>query len=341
MKKVKVLLLVVVAFLLGASITSASAVSLPLATHVINNTTGDACSFNTLSSTATNNQLVISNIPSTCFGLPITAQTVSSAPSASLNFTGTITTGTITFSSPTISNPSQVVGVKTLINGWNMRTTWSYNGQTVDPISPNPGTPGVIVTVTWNQTAATQFCANVVVTTPSSTPIPWKADLLYTDPPFNGDTNLNHYQLSNGYRFIGTTPVNNRFTVEGSSSSTNTVSSTTSRTFSICNYNTPPPGVSPTAVYSQTMTTPAASYYVCKTVTVSVTNAPFYVGWESTVDVTDLKNLYLGSGGQVQGPYGGFTRTLISGNTYKITGNGWDTRAVRNNTPVSYQICWG
>lgn len=342
MKKATIITAFIALLTLMFSITTASAVHLPLEpTNTLNpdNTISCAPSTTLDAHLNTSNILEVDIIPNNCFGLPVTVNLIYNNNTVE-TFTSTVTTNTMQFSTLT-GNPADVDGAQTFINGWFIPTTWTYNGTTTDPIFPNPNTPNITVNTTWNQTAPTQYCVTVNVTTTSTTPINWLANLSYQVPPFNGDNNTSHYQFTYGYGFLTTNPINGVFTIRGTLTSTNTVSSTTPRTFNLCNYNAPPPSISTTAVYSQTETTPTPSYHVCKDVTVSVTNAPFYVGWESFVNVENLKNLYLGSGGQVKGPYGNFSRTLISGYDYRVTGTGWWTQGIRDGSPVTYQICWG
>lgn len=318
---------------------TASAVSLPIQpNNKIDLSTHSSCTTATIAAIENSGNLQITGIPASCFGLNILSQAVRS--DGDQGFSGTVTTSSITFPT-TLVSPNLVVGVKTVIDGWNIPTTWTYNNQTSDPIAPNPSTPGITVTTSWNQTAATQFCVDVTISTTSSGKIDWLADISYLQPPFNGDSNTSNYQLSNNVEFVSNTPSNGVFTIRGTGSDKK-VKTGSPIQFSICNYNAPDPAISPTANYSQTETTPSPSYWVCKTVTVAVTNAPFFVGWESTVDVTNLASNYLGAPpGSVKPPTGGFSTTQVSTYVFKVTGTGYNTKGVRNGSTVSYTICWG
>jgi len=331
------------------SLSVASAQTITINEHVLDGSKKSACATTAITATVdTTNHLTLNNINPTCYGLNLSTDIISSNSTTPTIYTATPTATSITFPS-TITTPSAVTKARTFINGWSIPTTWSYTAPVVPPTGPittNPTTPGVTTTTVYTQPSGSQFCANITVSTTSTTPINWKADLNITGVPFNGDTNLSHYQIQQSYYygFESQTPVNGKFTLISLQPSSQKVSNTQTQFITVCNYTTPPPTINPNLTYTQTQTTPTASYYVCKNVTVSVAGSPqFYVGWQATVDVTDLKNLYIpGTGGQVQGPSGGYVRTnTATPNIYTITGNGYNTQAIKDGTPVTFTICWG
>jgi hypothetical protein len=161
--------------------------------------------------------------------------------------------------------------------------------------------------------------------------------------PFNGDVNAGHYQFSYNIGFQSATPSAGIFTVVGMGAKS-TVVSGAPLSFTICNYGAPNPPVptNPSIVFSISQRSPSPSYYVCKTVTVSVTGTPYYVGWNADINVANLKSNYIPGGGHIAPPStGDYTTTLLSGTTYRVHGVGYNTSGIRPGNPVSFQLCWG
>lgn len=338
-------------FLVG-TLTISSAAQIGLADeNYLDSTQAEACMSTTVAATTTTpggNNLRINNISSNCIGLPLLAHVVTSNGVGEIQVSGTVTGATYTNTATPIPNPANVIGVKFTINGWNVPATWTYQNVTTGPIAPNPNTPGIVVTVTYNQTSATQVCATVNVSTTSTTPIPWSALLNTNGSPFNGDTNQNNYQINpnNPYRFAPGGAVNGVFTIQGRQPANQTVVAGSPRNFTVCNFNTPPPPPvnNPNVTYTVTQTTPVQSWFVCKTVTITTTGAPtFFVGWNTTVDVTDLRAVWNGgpTGGAAQITSGGFVLTPLGGNLYRVNGNGFNTWGIRDANPINFNICWG
>ncbi len=288
------------------------------------------------------NHLNVSGILSSCFGQTLTVQTLTSA-GVSQTATIVATGNTETFTT-VVTNPSSITGTYGFMNGWFVPTTWNYQAPAAVPAYVPPTYPTVSGAPTWTVTAGAQACVTLNVTSTSATPVPWQAAISTALVPWNGDTNVSDYQVSYPYALVSNTiDASGNLYVQGTTSGSNTVSSTQSQSVKVCDYNTPPPGVSSTAVYTTTVTSPAggASYYVCKTWQESVTGAPFFVGWSANVNVSDLKALYIPGGGSLHINSGGIVATLVSGTTYTISGNGYNTRSVNNTSPVSFQLCWG
>jgi hypothetical protein len=350
MRAFKVLAGAVVAALIIIGLSSASAVSLPIvSTNNLKILKAASCSTASVAVSANaSSQITVTGIASACSALPIYVQLNETGTPSTITVSSAVSGTSMTFAQ-TLANPSNVTAAFVFINNWSLPATWSYT-PTTSPYSPvyiSPTTPNTTVNVTWTQNAPTQFCGAFNVTSTSSTAVAWQVVLSVNNPPFNTDLNTGDYQFTpfNGYQFVSTTPVNGLFYIVGNMTGTSTVSSSAPINFTICDYSSPAPVVStnPAVVYITTQTqAPTASYYVCKTEQVSVTGSPLFVGWQTNIDVSDLRALYIpGTGGQEQGPFGGFSATHVSGNTYTISGTGYNTQGVNNTNPVSFQICWG
>lgn len=323
------------AALFGATflgITAASAVNAGIRDSNITALVAESCSSNTMqTSVNASNFLSLSGVPTDCVGRNASVTAINSNQANNVTATGVITGAATVFSGTTVPSPATVESTVVLIDGWQVLSQWTAPAGVAT------------ISVAWNQTASTQYCGTVNVTTTSTTPIPWQMSLVTSALPLNGDLNASHYQFSYNFGLQSTTPTAGVFTVIGLASNA-TVSSTQPRTFTICNYNAPYPAVptDPSIVFSMTQTTPSPSYYVCKTVTLSVTGTPYFVGWNADVNVSDLKSAYIPGGGHIAPPpTSQFTTTNLGGNVYRFHGVGYNTSGVRPGNPVSFQVCWG
>lgn len=220
------------------------------------------------------------------------------------------------------------------------------------PINPPPSAP-FNFTVTYSQPNGQQVCANIVVSTTSTTPVPWSATLRVTGSPFNGDTRAQNYQFNpNGQYGFTSNQVNasGNFIIEGRGVRANVVAGQ-DRVFSICNYSTPFPqgrasGVTYTvAPGNGSNYTVAPGFYVCQQFTVTTSGATqFFVGWDAVIDATPLANAYFtqtGQIGEVKGPFGGYSRVSQGNNQFLISGTGWDTAGIKDGIQQQFSVCWG
>lgn len=343
-KLTSILASTVVALLVLVGLNAASAASLGLKPNFeLQTATATACQSATMNATLdATNHLDISGISASCVGQTLTVQTLTSA---GVSQTGSATvTGTTLAYSTVVTNPSAVTGTYGFMNGWFVPTTWNYQTPAATPAYIPPTEPTVSGAPSWSVTAGAQACVTMTVTSTSATPVSWQITLVTADDPWNGDTNVGDYQVSYPYALVSNTiDASGNLYVYGTTSGSSTVSSTQSQNVKVCDYNTPAPGISPTAVYTTTVTSPASgsSYYVCKSWEESVTGAQFFVGWAVSLDLSDIKSEYIPGGGQLHVSTGGIVATLVSGNVYKISGNGYNTQSINNTTPVYFQLCWG
>lgn len=277
----------------------------------------------------------VQGIPAACAGLPlllavngtVLPSVAATAPATTFNHT---LTGTLTRAA-------------LLIDGWRVRTSIENTGE---PIDPEPGYPDITTQVVYRQVSAGQFCADVTVTTTSVAPIPWMVRLNIAGPPFNNTQS--GYQFTYGYGLTHPVPVDGQLHVAGQIASTQTVSASSSRVFYVCNYGplNPPsiPGPESGITFSQSTVYPTQTgWYVCQTTTVTVTGSPtFFVGWETIIDLTQLRTWYIGTPpGRAVMQSGGFSLENVSGNTFRVKGTDvWNTAGIRDNTPRTFTECW-
>ena len=341
-RRFRITFAVFTAIVVAASLIWAYAVNIGLQNSTVQGAYGEACTDAVTPVAATldsNNHPIISNIATSCYGLPIELVVVHnnnisdtfSAPSGASSSSITL--------SPAVSPNNDISFVSVFFNGFNIPVVWNFQPDTGPLV---PGGSGYELVVVWSQPAATQFCADVTVTSTSTTPISWTAVLDVTQPPANGDTNISHYTLSNRYKFSPNAVVNGTLTIIGSNPSTNTVSAGKDRHFTICNYNAGDPEIDPNATYTVTVgASTGPSYYVCKPVTVEVTGTPWRVGWEAEINITDIRADYLGIGGQASIQNGGYSILSSTADTITVAGTGWDTKSVSTIDPRNFNVCWG
>lgn len=346
----------VVASILALGLVASAAPVLHLTATQLQSSNKTACtaaSLNVNTLSPTDNHLAVTNIPALCNGAKMTVRTVASDPASSVQSSGTISGATLNLSSGSVvATPSTVTGVVVLIDGFNTAASWIWVPKSNDPINGGGQTDGYSVVSTYSQPVGQQICTTTVVSTTSTTPITWKASLRASGVPFNNDFVAAHYQFNSPYyQFTSTTPTAGVFSIVGVGAYS-TVVAGTNRTFSICNYGTPPPtGRDPNVVYTLTpgngtAYTAVPSYYVCQTFTISSTGATkFYVGWDATIDASPLAAAYKaksGATGTIHLPAAGdFNRVALGSNLYKISGIGWTTAGLLDGHPQSFPICWG
>ena len=339
--------------LLSLSLVASAAPTLALNATTLTNSKQVSCSTASLSVgtvSSSDNHLRVINIPAACNGQTLIVRTLAPTSANAIQSSSTIAGTTLNLPGATLADPSAVTGARVTIAGFALPATWSWTNNNPDPINPTPG--DYTVAVVYTQPNAQQICANITVTTTSATLIPWHASLRTTGVPFNGDTNSANYQFNpnSSYRFVSNTAVNGIFTIEGIGASAN-VSSSASRSFTVCNYSVPfPSGREPGVTYTVspgngTNYTVAPGWYVCQTFTVTTSGATqFYVGWDATIDATPLYNAYNAQSGQTGSftpPTGGFTTQSLGGNLYKIAGNDWATAGIKDGTQQQFSACWG
>jgi len=166
----------------------------------------------------------------------------------------------------------------------------------------DPGTDDtVIFDIDWNVIGPTQVCADVYVTTNSTSPISW---VLTVDPsvrPWNGVAPTG-IQVINGGSISnpGSAPV----TIVGNSNTSGSFDQTSNNSpivagqtglVQICAYSTPPPVPGDPSWYTVTATPPtlnAAGDGVCTTLTIAgqldPAVDPFFHGWTAVVDLQPL-----------------------------------------------------
>lgn len=261
-------------------------------------------------------------------------------PSEPYNFSSSIKDQEASFH-PEI-NLANVKNALVRINDIHTPTMWIDTPSTLKAITSSPISSELTVKSVWTQPNPYQYCIATSVTTLNGMPVEWAVIFPNTNPPFNRDIDSSNYEISQGYEVDPSSLPEGYIVIKGNTSETKNVSRTSPQSFTICNYKTPSPDISPEATYNQTTSTvkePGA--LTCKNVIVTVEDTDFYVGWSTTIDLGDLDKTIWGKESKLHGPYGGFKVEQLTDTIYKISGDSWNTNAVHPEHPVEFNACWG
>ncbi|KRD43141.1 hypothetical protein ASE38_02360 [Cellulomonas sp. Root930] len=342
--------------LLGASVSSASALSLNTGKRQFTSSQGrctsQAVAVTTAATSGSASSVSVSNLDvAGCTGkalVVVVYDASSSTWTAAKRFevSGTVTAAATALSSVTTSfTPASAQKVYVTVGGWPVPAAWSYTG----PATTGPVTPGVGVVLppgspAWTITSnGKQFCTSISVTGTSPTGQPWTVDLRVDQRPFNGGTSASQYQLDewNGYAWTTTTAVGGVLKITGTGSKA-TISSSQTYTIQLCQYDAPPPLYDPALAYTTTSTVSTDANNACITTTVAVSGAyPFFAGWRADVDMAPAFALRTSAGlsaNTVEVRTGGIVVAPLTGQTYRFTPNGWGTYGVRDaggSTPAT------
>lgn len=198
-----------------------------------------------------------------------------------------------------------------------------------------------IVSVTWNQPAATQACAVVKVAGVGAEG-KWNIWMNPSSVPFNGDFNRSHFSFPTwGYGFEGDF-VDRRIRIVGNISdpwnNTATIREGQERQFQICNWTTPRPPVTHDVDVKVFDKNPGEWTWTMK-VKVSQSEAEFFTSWKVRLDLSDMNKGFRGSGGIWTSPGAGDIKvTHVEGNVYDFEGVGWPTTGVRHDREVTFTV---
>lgn len=261
---------------------------------------------------------------------------------------GTVSGSTMTVTSAPFTPPATALGAVVVgLDGWVVPAVWEYE----PPADQGPITPGDNVELVgepaWDVTGVgNQFCVTTTVRGTSATPSPWTLDLHVMQRPFNGRTTVDsNFQLGTweGYEWVSTTAVDGLLQVRGVGGKA-TITSGQQFTITLCEYGSPVPSYDPDLSYTMTTWLTGNSNWACLHVTVGVTGAaPFYAGWRADVDLTPLWDL-VGSQfppANIHGTGGEYASEHLSGPVYRVSGTNWNSSRIRDDRPVTFQICGG
>lgn len=172
--------------------------------------------------------------------------------------------------------------------------TWGGGGD--GPFSPgNDDT--VISDVNWSVPSAAQACADIDITTDSTTPIAWAVDVDTSQPPYNGGlpddlrgATVDILPAPGGVgRIVGTgSGADDPFNAQWNNLE---IMAGQTATATICAYNLPLPEIvdpGPDTYTYTTELTGTSQYNACAVTTVTGHASPFYVGVEVVVDWSDV-----------------------------------------------------
>lgn len=213
----------------------------------------------------------------------------------------------------------------------------------IEPTQPtfSAGDGARIVSVTWNQPAATQACAVVKVAGVGSEG-KWNVWMNPSSVPFNGDFNKSHFSFPTwGYGFQGDFE-KNRISIIGNISdpwnNTATIREGQERQFQICNWTTPRPPVTHDVDVKVFDKNPGQWTWTMK-VKVSQKEAEFFTSWKVRLDLSDMNQGFRGTGGIWTSPGAGDIKvTHVEGNVYDFEGIGWPTTGVRHDREVTFTV---
>lgn len=213
----------------------------------------------------------------------------------------------------------------------------------LDPVQPtfSAGDGARIVSVTWNQPAATQACAVVKVAGVGAEG-KWNVWMNPSSVPFNGDFNKSHFSFPTwGYGFQGDFE-KNRISIIGNISdpwnNTATIREGQQRQFEVCNWTTPRPPSTHEVDVKVFDKNPGEWTWTMK-VKVSQEEAEFYTSWKVRLDLSDMNQGFRGTGGIWTSPGAGDIKvTHVEGNVYDFEGIGWPTTGVRHDREVTFTV---
>ena len=238
-------------------------------------------------------QVTVTGLSGTCATGRVILAT--SAGAVLLDGTGTVAGGAFTattttsFTAPTESTARVFVAG----DGWPVAAAWSPPAA-AGPVYPGPDGSAFDTTVTWDLTNATsgqQACFTIRVTTRSTTPIVWSAYVDTTQAPFNGARTGYSLQGDESWKYqLGAPSAAGLIKISGRTDvwqPYDTVVAGQVRTVTVCNFSLPGAVVTPSAytVSSAQGTWTDREACVVTTVTGNGTS-PFYVAWQTPVDMT-------------------------------------------------------
>ncbi|WP_273652348.1 hypothetical protein [Cellulomonas fimi] len=238
-------------------------------------------------------QVTVSGLGGTCTTGRVILAT--SAGTVLLDATGTLAAGTFTattttpFSAPTATTARVFVAG----DGWPVSATWTPPAAS-GPVYPGPDGSAFDTTVTWDLTNATsgqQACFTIRVTTRSTTPIVWSAWIDTTQAPFNGARTGYSLQGDESWKYqLGAPTTAGLIKISGRTDvwqPYDTVVVGQVRTVTVCNFSLPGAVVTPSAYTVSFAQGTWTDREACVVTTVTGNGtSPFYVAWQTPVDMT-------------------------------------------------------
>lgn len=294
-----VTVLVLVVVVLGTGVASAARLVLatpgqPYAAALARCATGPATV--TPSGTAVDGrytQVTVTGLAGTCTSGRVILAT--STGTVLLDGTGTLAGGafTATTGAPFTAPTATAARVFVAGDGWPVAATWSPPAAS-GPVYPGPDGSAFDTTVTWDLTNATsgqQACFTIRVTTRSTTPIVWSAYVDTTQAPFNGARTGYSLQGDESWKYqLGSPTPAGLIRISGRTGvwqPYDTVVAGQVRTVTVCNYALPGAVVTPSAYTVSFAQGTWTDREACVVTTVTGNGtSPFYVAWQTPVDMT-------------------------------------------------------
>jgi hypothetical protein len=239
-------------------------------------------------------QVVVTGLSGTCTAGRVLLATT--AGTLLLDGTGTVSAGRFTATAATPFVPPTASGARVYVSvgTWPVAATWAPPTPT-SPVYPGPDGTAFDTSVTWdlkNATSGQQACFTIRVTTQSTTPITWSAYIDTSRAPFNGQRTGYSLQGSESwkYRLQEDTPSVGLVRISGRTDvwqPYDTVVAGQVRVVEVCHYDLPGAVVTPSA-YTVTFANGTWTDRLACVVTTVTGNgtSPFYVAWQTPVDLT-------------------------------------------------------
>lgn len=216
--------------------------------------------------------------------------------------------------------------------------TWAPT--VTSPIYPSASTPTQVANITYRSASVLQVCADVVVTTASTTPIDWLLTIDTNAAPFWGNSTLSF----DGTAVNVSGPVNGIIEIRGSRTDNSTITASSQPiTVIICRYQKsgwlPAPVAAGASTYEVTNTIQQDGVRMCVVSVVAGREARYHVPWATTFNYKAMLAAAFGAGSTTYANYanrplvssqgtGGSFVIAPSGDQWTIRGDGWDTAGI-------------
>lgn len=259
-------------------------------------------------------QVTVRGLSGTCTDARVVLAT--STGTVLLDASAPVVGGTVTAVAATPFTPpaAGAARVYVAVGSWPVAASWVPPVST-SPVYPAPDGTAFDTAVTWdlkNATSGQQACFTIRVTTTSTTPIVWSAYVDTAQAPFNGARAGYSVQGSDGWKFQLTpdTPTPGIIRISGRTDvwqPYDTVVAGQVRVVEVCNYSLPGAAVTPSAYTVTTSQGAWNAQRACVVTTVTGNGtSPFYVGWQTPVDMTAaVQRIRSGGGTPGAWRYGG------------------------------------
>ena len=203
-RRVRALVVLLLAALLGTGIVQASAAQLTVRSATLLTVKKTPCTTATvavthgaISTTDQKTSSVVVAVPASCAGLPVALRLFKAGGvalhAADLTVAAASSpTTTITLSTTDRYTPSEVVGVALTLGTWGVRTAWTSTAVTVPALScavvqgnPNSTCVATVTSSTeWGYPTTTDFLRAVTISSTSNSPVTWQLTINLSDPGF-------------------------------------------------------------------------------------------------------------------------------------------------------------